>query len=512
MTNFNHMKEFKILLAVFLAVTFMGCDDSFLEEESNPNKLTSATFWQNEDDAIKGLVSVYATLQPSKSWAATYTQYIVAENYRSDELDWRDDVTSWIHIASFLNDPENSVSYSYWTYQYRGVFRANQCIENIPNIPEMNDNLRKQTIAEARFLRAYFYYKLMLNFGERIPLYKVAFNDSEDHYYPPQSAAGELFSFIKTELSEVQTDLPASYGDGDKGRATRWAAMGVLAKLYLLKGEFKNAQSELGKIISDGGFDLTPNYGDNFDGNHKNNQESILEIQFSGDRTGGRREYNYIGLHLASFNAADGGYEEAYPSTWLFDLLKKDTTASGAYGDRLYETIMFDDPQSSSFYYGQGEFTDYHRSDEIFWKKYVNWSPDQSEFWYQSVYNLPLLRYADVLLLYAEVTNELEGPTQEVFNYINKVRGRSHVVPIPSNLNQQQVREHLQQVERPCELALEGSRWYDLIRWGDVKETLESHQKRGAANFVKGKHELFPIPYKEMLLNSDWKQNSGFGK
>jgi tetratricopeptide (TPR) repeat protein len=504
------MKGNTKVIAILMLIFFAACGDGFLEEETNPNALTTENFWQSEEDAIKGLTSVYATLQPSMNWAATYEQYIVTENYRTDELDWRDDVTSWIHIASFTNDPENAVSNNYWNYQYQGIFRANQCIEGIPRIPNISSEVLSQTVAEARFLRAFFYYNLLRNFGEKIPLYEVAFGDSDEHFYPPQANSGEIFNFVVKELKEVQNILPANYDAANEGRATKWAATAILAKLYLWKGDYESALPELKKIVDSNQFSLVPEYSMLWDARHKNNSESIFEVQFSGNRTGNRREFHRITIHLASFNIPGGGYEEAYPSLWLFNLLKNDTTETGEYGDRILETILFDAPRSTSYYYGENEFTKFHRSDEIFWKKHVTYPEELTDFWYYSITNIPIVRYADILLLYAEALNEVKGPSQLVFDCINEVRTRSNVVPISENMNQEQVREHLRHIERPCELALEGSRWYDLIRWGVTQETLLEHGKRAAGNFVKGKHELYPIPYKEMLLNREWEQNPGF--
>ncbi|SHF88156.1 Starch-binding associating with outer membrane [Mariniphaga anaerophila] len=506
------MKNNILITLILVAVFFAGCDDSFLEEATNPNALTSESFWQKEEDALKGLTSAYATLQPSMGWAAPYEQYIVTENYRTDELDWRDDVTSWIRLASFTNEPANDVSSQYWNYQFQGVFRANQCIEGIPQIPEISPDVLENTVAEARFLRAFFYFNLLRNFGERLPLYKVAFGGTQEHYYPPQASPGEIVSFIETELKAVQEILPESYDAENAGRATKWAATAILAKLYLWQGSYADAVPELKKIVDSEQFDLVTDYGHLWDARHKNSSESILEVQFSGDRTGSRREFHWITIHLASFNIPGGGYEEAYPSQWLFNLMKKDTTETGEYGDRILETIMFNSPQSTAYYYGENEFTNFHSPNEIFWKKHVTFPEDLTDYWYYSITNIPLVRYADVLLLYAEALNETEGPSSLVFECINRVRNRSHVVPVPETMSKEQVREHLRHVERPCELALEGSRWYDLVRWGVTQETLLAHGKRGAENFVKGKHEIFPLPYKEMLLNREWEQNSGFGK
>ncbi|ERJ57390.1 RagB/SusD family nutrient uptake outer membrane protein [Sphingobacterium paucimobilis] len=496
------------LVSIFLGTT--SCSKSFLKEETDPNYLTLTNFWKTEGDIIKGLTSAYSHLQPNMSWGTPFERHIVVDNYRSDELDFRADVTAWLQVATFVNTSTNSISKSEWTLLYRGINYANQCIDNIPKVVSAADDFRARAIAEARFLRAYYYYRLYLNYGENIPLYTKEIKGTDEEFFPKQAAPGEIIAFLVKELSEIQAILPEPgfYSAKDAGRINRYAASAILGKLYMFVHQLDKAETEFAKII--GKFELMDNYEHNFDGLHKNNKESIFEVQYSGDRTAGRREFNRIALHLASSNAE--GYEEAYPSTWLFETLKKDKTLNGGYSDRLYSTIIFNDPKSDAFYFENGKsFLDYHRDGEIFWKKFVSWDPSLSEHWTQSAFNFPLVRYADVLLLYAECLNN-RGATTTAIDLINTVRGRVNVIPIASSLTKEQVLKHLQDIERPSELALEGGRWYDLIRWGITEEALKAHNKPYVANFVKSKHQLFPIPHDEFLLNPEWIQNPNFSK
>ena len=132
-------------------------------------------------------------------------------------------------------------------------------------------------------------------------------------------------------------------------------------------------------------------------------------------------------------------------------------------------------------------------------------------YWDYSFFNVSVIRYADVLLLYAECLND-KGETTEAINIINKVRARVNVPALPLTMSKAEVLKHLQDKERPCELALEGSRWYDLVRWGIVEETLKAHNKPFVENYVDTKHQLFPIPHSEFLLNPDWEQNPNYSK
>lgn len=493
-------------------MTLSSCSEAFLNEDRNPNYLSPSVFWKNESDIMKGLTSVYAALQPNSDFAVPYERYIVLDNYRSDECDFRADVGGWMSMAMFTYESTSSVPGSEWWHLYKGINRANQCIDNIPNVPggESIDALKKQAMAEARFLRAYYYYRLFINFGEKVPMYFHQIEGTEKEFYPDQAKPGELVEFIENELKEVQSDLPEKYSANDGGRATCYAAAAILGKFYMFRHELGKAEKEFEKLI--GKFELMENFGDNFDGLHKNNKESVFEVQFSGNMESDQAEYNVISLHLAPFNAFDGGYEEAYPSDWLFEVMKTDKTTEGKYSDRLLKTIIFDDPDCHTAYYAdEYSFKDYHSAGEIFWNKFVTWDPSLSSDWYISAFNIPIVRYADVLLLYAECLND-RGATKDAIGYINQVRDRVHVPALPESMSKEAVLKHLQDVERPCELALEGARWYDLVRWNIVEKSLKEHGKPFMENYMDSKHKLLPIPHSEFLLNPDWEQNPNYTK
>ncbi len=507
------MKLKYIIVAVVAALTGLSSCTGFLDESSNPNYLTPSTFWKNEGDIEKGLTAAYARLQPSMNWGAPYERFIVLDCYRSDELDFRADVPEWNRLAMFANTSTDwSCCMGEWSELYKGINYSNQCIDNIPNVPGISDEVKNRSIAEARFLRAYYYYRLYINFGEMLPLITKEIKGSEQEYYPAQAASGEIVAFIESELLDIQKYLPEpEFWAKKPGRAHKYMAAGILAKHYMFRKELAKAEIELSKIIDSKKFDLIDNYAHLWDGLHKNSEEAVFEIQFSGSDDGGRREHSRIALHLAA-DAAEG-YEEAYPSRWLFETMKNDLTVDGEYSQRLYSTILFNDPKTSAFYFTEkkSKFTDWHNENAIYWHKYMTWDPSLSPHWSRSAYNIPVVRYADVLLLYAECLND-KGATKEAIEYINKVRARVDVTPIAETMSKAEVLKHLQDVERPTELALEGGRWYDLIRWGIVEETLKAHNKPYVDNFIATKHTLMPIPHDEFLLNPEWDQNPGYSK
>lgn len=513
------MKLKNILLSslVFGGLMFSSCT-GFLDEDSNPNTLSPSVFWKNESDIEKGLVCVYAALQPNQAWAAPFKRHIVIDCYRSDLLRYRPDVGSWGSLANFTNTSTNGTAEGEWKNCYKGISYANQCLDNIPNVPENSSDvaqLKKQAMAEARFLRAYYYFRLYRNWGERIPMFTKQIEGKDEEFNPAQANEGEILKLIETDMIACQDDLPESYPAEYAGRVTKYTAAAMLGRFYMFTHQMKKAEDEFAKVIKSGRYELMENYEDNFDGLHKNNKESLFEVQFSGDRTGGRSEYHWIMYHLCPLDAPMGGYEEAYPSQWFFDMMKKNELAASGehkYSQRMYATLLFNDEGCSAFYFDEGKhFLDYHQPKTYYWKKYVSWNEDLIPDPDRSAFNVMIMRYSDVLLSYAECLND-RNATAEAIDYINIVRKRANVKLLDKGMSKDAVLKHLQDVERPAEFALEGTRWYDLLRWGITEKALKDHNKEFVENYIDSKHRLLPIPHSEFLLNPDWVQNPNHGK
>lgn len=505
--------KYTILALLMSCITFSSCTD-FLEESSNPNYLTPDTFWQTEDDIKSGLTAAYARLQPSQDWDRTTDRFVIIDNFRSDETDFRADVTERMQLATYTYETGNYICDYEWELLFSGINFANQCIDNIPTVEDADEDVKTIGVAEARFLRAYFYFRLYMSFGDRLPILEHAIEGTEEEFYPDQAASGEVQAFLESELLDVQTDLPdvGYWSDSEAGRVTKYAAAGILAKYYMFTNQLSKAEVELKKIIDSQKYDLIPEYGDLFNGSAKNSVESILEVQFSGQLIDGNRERNLFTIQLAPSDL--GGYEQSYPSQWLFETLKNDKTVDGEYSPRLYATILFDDPNTEFFLFPDGsEFKDVLPTSMIYWHKFCHFDESLgsgSWEWYSGL-NYPIVRYADVLLLYAECLND-RGETDLAIDYINIVRDRSNLVQLSKGMTKEQILTHLQEVERPGELGFEGSRWYDLIRWGITSETLIKNGKPYATSFREDKHTLLPIPSEEFLLNDSWVQNPNFGK
>lgn len=243
------------------------------------------------------MVSVYAALQPNQAWAAPFKRHIVIDCYRSDLLRYRPDVGSWGSLANFTNTSTNGTAEGEWKNCYKGISYANQCLDNIPNVPENSSDvaqLKKQAMAEARFLRAYYYFRLYRNWGERIPMFTKQIEGKDEEFNPAQANEGEILKLIETDMIACQDDLPESYPAEYAGRVTKYTAAAMLGRFYMFTHQMKKAEDEFAKVIKSGRYELMENYEDNFDGLHKNNKESLLKS--SSPETGQVVVPNTIGL------------------------------------------------------------------------------------------------------------------------------------------------------------------------------------------------------------------------
>ncbi|WP_138429623.1 RagB/SusD family nutrient uptake outer membrane protein [Fodinibius saliphilus] len=498
-----------LLLLTFSLLLLTGCDDGFLVQ-TNGNELNKELFWKDKSDAQKGIIATYSQLQADNRWAWFENHYI-AQNYRSDLIRaTRKDLPFAQKIAGFTFTSDNKSFSDLWQDYYNGIFYANQVIENVPQIPEMSDSDKKHFLAEAKFLRGYYYLNLVTLF-KNIPLV-TSVPQNSDEYYAEQASPEKVWDQIIADFEEAKSTLPASYSAADKGRATKWAAQGYLGKAYMFLHEFDKADDEFKNIIDNGGFSLMSNFTDNFNGNGENGPESLFEIQHSSKRPNGFTESTP--LYNEQAPGIMGGWEEFFPSDWLFSRMMEDTTASGELSDRAMGTVFFDHPNSTADGIAYADIKSDLGSEKRFYKKYLYSNDISDGNTTRSGMNVHLMRYADILLLYAEALNEL-GQTQQAIPYVNQVRQRSESADLSNSMSQSQLRTHLRHVERPVEFAMEfGIRWFDLARWNkgnlSIKDVLTNHGKPDAANFEEGKHELYPIPLSEINKNAKLEQNSGY--
>lgn len=510
------MKPIKLLITLLIAVSFTGCKKNFLEL-SNPNQQTTATFWKTEQDAVMAVNAIYQSLY----YDGTFLRFAqCALDFRADDVMSPSPWDVLYNTGQFKLVSSSIMQQWLWIAFYGGVTRANFVLDNIDKVPFKDESLKKRLTGEALFLRALNYYYLV-SFFNNIPLV-TKFYESSAEYFPSQAKPQDVWDQIYKDLDEASKLLPLSYAGGDIGRATKGAALAFLGKSYLFNQKWTEAAAKFKEVMDLGIYDLMPNYLDNFTETAENNKESVFEIQFS--RNVGGSELGWVSspasnwskttARAITFAPSPFGWGDAAPTRWIFNEFLIEKTIAAADDPRLRATIYYNYPGATL--YGQS-FQSVYATDlnKLGVRKYGNGEsgrPDEKDW--RSGINERLMRYSDVLLMYAEALNEL-GRTAEAAPFIQRVRDRVNLPDkkaVFATMTKDQLRDVLAH-ERALEFALEGHRFDDIRRWGWLKNPaklaeLKAHDPE-FNSFVEGR-EYFSIPQAELDVNKNLRQNPGY--
>ncbi len=517
----NNLLKYFVAASLLFAVP--ACKKSLDLDIPNPNRIDESNFWKTGADALQGINAVYGNFYRNGSPGSRWTPFYF--DIRSDD---GYSTSPWNELRSVgaLNITQYSfeVNYDTWGHHWRGIFRANQVLANVPAI-EMDGTLKKQYIAEAKFIRALYYYNLVTIWGN-IPL---ILEPSKPEDKPAQVPQEQVWAQIETDLTEASNDLPLSYTGDEIGRATKGAAYAMLGRALLQQKKYTTAATALAWLITGPGqsqYGLQPNYADNFKHTTENNKESVFEIQHKQrpENGGDDGPTSNVGTSRPPFFAPPGhGFNDANMQRWVVQEFKKENTATGARDPRLAVTALYDstDERGPDFTLVYGAtFTsknyDSNIKNRVWYRKYLDDYFRINEFEvFNSPINFRVIRFADVLLMYAEALNG-SGRTAEAYASVDKVRERSGLrklsVALPG-LTQAQFLKQLEH-ERITELTGESLRWNDLARWGyfDDASKLAELKARDSEfnNFVIGRNKYMPIPQAEIDINPNLKQNPGW--
>lgn len=495
--------------ALMLIVSSTGCKKDWLEL-TNPNELTPDQFWNTEADVDMAIVSLYACVgmgEWSEQWDFN-EHFNMCQEARSDMQRW----SIWEPqqaISEYNYTPTQYMERNHWKWCYKMIFTANQILENVAKMENLDAAKKTAYEAEAKFVRGHAYFLLLKNFGNIILVTEMA--KTPDDFYKSQSPAADVWAQIESDFKDAKAGLPASWEDKWLGRATKGAATSYLGKAYLFQKKWAQAETEF-KEVTNMGYGLVDDYESLFTGLNEHSKESIFEVNFTAIEEGGRLE----SLATAELYSE---YNSVWVADWGKQLFLKDTTPTGEFSKRFYASVLWDDPGCSVYYWNGMNYREFFTSvnqpdeDRMFWKKWVVYRTDWPDVT-KADNNYFILRYADVLLMLAEALNE-QNKTAEAIPYVNLVRARAGSVLI-GNMNQTELRHHIREVERPLEFVCEATRFDDLVRWygfnqdGGLKALLTSHGRYSAENFRDGISELWPIPQRELDANPSLQQNSGY--
>ncbi len=491
------------LAVVLVLATFESCRKDFLNE-TNPNQLSLATFFNTEADALNALNSAYGGLQRTELYCRKYFFLfdLLSDDVRGNDPLYADGQT----LTAYTFNASSETVRDLWVGSYRTIQRANFVLDNLAKL--RTSDVTKRIDAEARFLRALSYFDLVVNYGG-VPLQTASFSAASQG--KSRATAAEVWALIESDLKTAETVLPESYTGNDLGRATRLAAKALLGKAYLFEKKNTDAAAKLKELITYAQANptklgLMTDYYDNFqEVNAKGeyvefNKESLFEVSFAGpDRTGGYNTWGNDGTGIGegTFRAIEYGFT-------AFGNTSPSAAIVAAYPDS--------DPRKRLNMFGPGDTyypgkvaTPYTRTD---WqhRKYSNIVPggtgDDIQSYAGSSINMRVIRYADVLLMYAEALNQQGGTfSADAAAAVNQVRARVGQPALTATTGAQLFQAIVN--ERRLELWCEQKRRPDLVRWGLAGDVL-------GPKFVKGKHELLPIPQGERDLNANLAQNPGY--
>lgn len=476
-----------------------GCE-AFLDREPL-DQLTADNFYQTEEEVNRAVLAAYSPMMDvewqGKGWMLTE---IPSDNSQAGGTD-----PDFTPIDNFTVSADNLPVANYWALHYRQVVLANTVIGKLP-ASNLGQTEKDRFEGEARFLRAVAYFDLVRLYGGVPLVLEIPVFGEEVNL--PRAEVTEVYAQIEQDLLFAAEHLPITWTGTDIGRATKGAAMALLAKAYLTIRDYLGARNYAKAVIDLGVYRLMDEFSDNFElATSDNNAEAIFQIQLTGCggfNTGNAKQAFFAPWGEGITKDRDGwgsqiptGPSISNPGTTILDAfeegdLRKDPTVmtSGVY----YPTI---NPEDGGYRYpAQGA-----SASNANIKKYVVGSGPNICFM-STPQNSHVVRYADVLLTYAESIMEIEGGVSsntEALMAFNQVRSRAGLEPLD------QIDRAIVLHERRVEFAFEGQRWFDLLRSGRAVEILSLHGKNPSAERL-----LFPIPSAELKINTNLVQNPGY--
>jgi hypothetical protein len=498
-----------LFIALAILITMGSCEKDFLEVEAKGTNLETS-YYKNQTEAEAGLVAVYDFMRKN---SGGFENMITMMNAGSDDhLAGGGSETDGAGIQGFSNYTLSPTTMEpvLWSEHYQGIFRANYLLTKLPGIP-MDAKLIARYTAECKALRAHYYFNLVRMF-KNVPLILVPLSASE-YYSVKQAAPADVYAQIEKDLTEAISFLPATVPSVEAGRFTQGAARALLGKVYLYDNKKALAATELALVngtpggTSQYGYKLLTKYSDLWTVDNKFNSESILEVAHTAVSSASWAKHPYTSYgDSAEGNVVNvmcgprsytriGAPAPDLPSGWSFNVFTQvfyDVIKT----DPRFDATLLDLKALKAA--GKADYQAGYQDTGYFLNKYVPRKVDESKGTGDVVLNYRqnsyVIRLADTYLLEAEAIVDTNTPRAQAL--LDAVRARVGLASTPVSLA-------AIKAERRLELAGEGHRFFDLVRWGDAATVLAS---RG---FKPNKNEVFPIPFRE-LQNTLLVQNPGY--
>lgn len=476
----------KLLIAAF-TLSMYSCSNDFLNVYPETS-LNEGNFYKSDEEIITLVNGSYTALRSIEK----RTHWIIAE-LKSDILNEQvssvagDFTTS--RMDGVIAGSDNLALNDFWNFSYKGIYNCNKAISIIEreSYTWTSPTLQNRSAGEVYFLRALYYFNLVRQFGD-VPIVTVPVIGSEAVKIK-RSPISDVYTLIINDLNTAQLKLQAAEGTEVNGRVSYGAALGLLGKVYLTLKNDKDAEVVLKKVIDTGKYSLLPDYAKLFDPANKDYKETIFSVQYSEATAELSNQFIFFNAPYTSKGAVTNRPNIALSLAGNMRPSPEFLTS--------FETN--DKRKAVSVSYWNGPDWDGVTANIPYCSKYkgpqtaaLNWCGD----------NFPILRYSDILLMYAEVLNN-QGKTAEAAGYVFKVRERAGLVNDISALNKTQL-DLLIEKERMLEFCFENQRWYDLVRRGRAIEVMKAQGKTVAPTQL-----LAAIPSEQILINK-LDQNKGY--
>ena len=483
--------KYNLIAIALLGFSFSSCSD-FLEQNPQTD-LSENDFYKTADDILSAVNGAYSSLQEGDIYGNWYVFGEIPSDNTRNQLSGS--VTTQNEFDQFYIDTQNSMIANFWKAAYKVINRTNTILGRIDGI-EINTELANRYKLECKFIRALMYFNLVRVYGD-VPLVlkEISISESYDILREPKE---NVYNQIIADLKEAQ-DLPVSYSTAEDGRATQGAAKALLANVYMTLHKYAEAETILAEIINSGRYSLLENtpgslnidgYKNVFSPVNHNSKEGIFEIQFL---KGGYGEGSNYANNFAPENS--GTNVVAVGGTGGNNIPEMDIYNAYEEGDLRRDFSM------SLGYY------DNRKNNEWVESRYVCKFMDVPYQNNDASNNYPVIRYADVILMYAEALNQ-NGKTAEACKYLNMTRRRSfgyqktETSPVDLQTTDKAQFALMVEQERRVELAFENHRWFDLIRTGRAVEVMRS---KGFS--LNETNLICPIPQKQIDVNPKLTQN-----
>lgn len=477
----------KNIMLTVLIFSLCSCSNDFLNIYPETS-LNESNFYKSDEEYITLVNGCYTALRDIEK----RTHWIISE-LKSDVLDEQTSSVAGDFTTSRMDGviagADNLALNDFWNFSYRGIYYCNKAIAVLENnnYSWKNSNLQNRSIGEVYFLRALYYFNLVRQFGD-IPMVTTPITGVEAVNIK-RSPVNEIYNLIISDLIKANNSLESTDNVAENGRVNYEASLGLLGKVYLTNKNFEAAEQTLKKVIDSGKFSLLANYADVFDPANKDFTETLFSVQYSEATAELSNQFIF-------FNA---------PYTSKGDVTNRPNIALGLAGNmrpskEVIDAFEVNDKRKSvSIAYWNGPDWDGIIVNIPYCAKYkgpknaaLNWCGD----------NFPILRYSDILLMYAEVLNNLNR-TSDAATYVLQVRQRAGLLNDLSNLSRNEL-DLLIEKERMVEFCFENQRWYDLVRRERAVEAMKVQGKNISPNQL-----VAAIPSEQILINKI-NQNPGY--